>query len=276
MNPDGTDDLRRPAGTSAIWVAALAGPPVVAGCLIPLRGSLDPTNVALVLVVCVVAVAAAGRRSAGLAAAMTAGLAFDVLWAPPLYRLTIDDPQLIQTAALLVVVGAMVSELAWIGQGFRQRSARSRGYLAGAVDVAATAGAEQSPADRIRLVQDQVGEILDADSCGYSASPAPPGASAATIEADGTLLINGHPANLRRTGLPTDRPIDIEVTCGGRPYGRLIVIAATRWSRPTKEQLQVAALMACQLGAVLDRHQARQTPGSTGIGLDRHRVDRGA
>jgi K+-sensing histidine kinase KdpD len=244
------------------WPLALFGPPIVAALLIPLRPHLDATNVALILVVVVVAVAAAGRRLPGLVAAVTAGLAFDFLWAQPYYRLTIDDPSLIQTAVLLVVVGAAVSELAWLGQRARQQSAQSRGYLAGAVDVVATFDPTTDPTTQIHLVERRVADMLDADSCTYHQGPIGTDPRTAILAPDGSLRIGERRINARRLGLPTDRTIAIPVTRGGRDHGYLSVTAATRWSRPTREQRQAAVLMAGQLGEILDRSSyGRQESG---------------
>lgn len=236
-----------------VWPAAIVGPPVVAAALIPLRSHIDVTTVALVLVVVVVAVAASGRRLAGLVAAVTAGLAFDFLWTEPRYRLTISDPGLIQTTVLLVIVGAAVSELAWIGQRARQRSARSRGYLTGAVDVVATFDPTADPSVQVRMVEQRVTSILDADSCHYRVGRWPPDEEPAVLAADGSLRIGNRHLDPDRAGLPTDRTIILPVTSGGHDYGYLAVTAATRWSSPTREERQAAVLMAGQLGEVIRR-----------------------
>ena len=58
-------------------VAALAAPLAAAAVLLPFRGSWPNTNVALLLVVVVVAVAAMGNRVAGGLAAVWAAIWFD-------------------------------------------------------------------------------------------------------------------------------------------------------------------------------------------------------
>lgn len=238
------------------WPAAILGPSAAALALAPVREHVDPTNVALILVVVVVAVAALGRRLPGMAASVVAGLAFDYLWTQPYDTLTIDNPNLIQTAVLLVVVGAAVSELAWLGQHARQQAAQDRGYLAGAVDLIATFDRQTDPSDQVRKVEQLVADILGVDSCRYHSGPIPATEAAATLAPDGSLQIGGHRANVDRNGMPTDRTIAIPVTGGGQAHGYLSVTAATRWSRPTKEQRQAAILMAAQLGEILSR--ARQ------------------
>lgn len=252
-----TDDGRPPSPLALlIWPAALLGPPAVAAALLLLRPHIDITTVALILVVAVVAVAATGRRLAGLVAAVTAGLAFDFLWTAPLYRLTISDAASIQTTVLLVIVGAAVSELAWFGQQARQRSARSRGYLTGAVDVVATFDATTDPNAKVRMVENRVTRILDADSCHYRAGQWPTAETPAVLAADGSLRIGNRHLDPDRAGLPTDRSIILPVAAGGHDFGYLAVTAATRWSNPTREARQAAVLMAGQLGEVLRRSSA--------------------
>jgi K+-sensing histidine kinase KdpD len=238
-----------------VWIAALLGPVAVAAALIPLRSVTDPTNVALALVVVVVAVAAFGRRLPGIVAALVAGLAYDYFWAPPYYRLTIADPYEIQTAVLLVVVGAAVSELAWIGHRAARRAARSRGYLAGAVEIVSTSQLGDDPRDSITLVERRIEDILGADNCHYRPESAPADSSDATMTADGSILLGGRPYDADRHGLPTDRPTNIPIRAGGDDRGRLEVVAATSWSRPSREQRQVAVLLAGQLGEVLSRRR---------------------
>jgi Domain of unknown function (DUF4118) len=61
----------------AAALAGLAAPLALTAALIPLRGSLPNTDAALALVLVVVAVAAAGRRLAGIVAAVSAAVWFD-------------------------------------------------------------------------------------------------------------------------------------------------------------------------------------------------------
>ena len=70
-----------------LLAAAVAAPVAVAAALIPLRGHISTTNVALLMVVAVAPVAF-GSRVAGIVAAISAGLAFDFFWTPPLYELS--------------------------------------------------------------------------------------------------------------------------------------------------------------------------------------------
>src|ERR1022692_4229140 len=76
----------------AAIAAVLAAPLVVAAVLLPLRASWSNTNVALLLVVAVVAVAALGNRVAGALAAVSATAWFDFFITRPFERFTIAKP----------------------------------------------------------------------------------------------------------------------------------------------------------------------------------------
>lgn len=64
---------------------ALLGVPLVAVALIPLRSHIEQANVALILVVAVVAVAVTGRRVAAALAAVSAAFWFDYFFTVPYY-----------------------------------------------------------------------------------------------------------------------------------------------------------------------------------------------
>jgi K+-sensing histidine kinase KdpD len=71
---------------SLLLAAAVTAPVALAAALMPLRGHISVTNVALLMVVAVAPVAFGGRV-AGIVAALSAALAFDFFWTPPLFTL---------------------------------------------------------------------------------------------------------------------------------------------------------------------------------------------
>ena len=96
----------------AAVAAALMLPLASAAILLPWRGSWSNTNVALLLVVAVVAVAATGNRLAGALAAVSAAAWFDFFFTQPYERFTISHSSDVTTFVLLLVVGLAVSQLA--------------------------------------------------------------------------------------------------------------------------------------------------------------------
>ena len=96
----------------AAVAAAVLGPLALAAILLPWRGSWSNTNVALLLVAAVVAVACLGNRFAGVLAALSAAVWFDYFFTQPYERLTISRPADVTTFALLLAVGVAVSQMA--------------------------------------------------------------------------------------------------------------------------------------------------------------------
>src|SRR6478735_6308310 len=86
--------------------------PGLAAALIPVRTLIDPTNVALVLVVAVVAVACFGDRLAAGIAALSAAVWFDFFHTRPYFSFTISRHEDLVTAGLLLATGLVVGELA--------------------------------------------------------------------------------------------------------------------------------------------------------------------
>lgn len=73
---------------------------------------LAPTNLAMVYVLGVVAVAAHYERGPAMTCALASALAFDFFFVPPVFTLRIDDTQYMVTGFALVVVGVVISTLA--------------------------------------------------------------------------------------------------------------------------------------------------------------------
>jgi K+-sensing histidine kinase KdpD len=90
---------------------------VACALLALVRGAIDNTNAALILVLLVVAAASTGLRLAGLLAAASSAVWFDFFLTAPYGRFTINDRADIETTVLLILVGAAVTEICWRGVG---------------------------------------------------------------------------------------------------------------------------------------------------------------
>ena len=83
----------------------------------PLSLWLAPTNLAMVYVLGVVAVAARYERGPAMTCALASALAFDFFFVPPVFTLRIDDTQYVITGLALVVVGVVISTLSSRARG---------------------------------------------------------------------------------------------------------------------------------------------------------------
>lgn len=214
--------------------------------------SVPAVSAALLLVLAVVAAAATGIRAAGVVAALSSALWFDVLLTEPRGQLAITSPTDVEATVLLVAVGVAVSELALWGRRQQDRASRTTGYLAGLVDTAVSAMAVSS-ADTSELattVAVKLTDVLGLDECRYVAAPLAD-ISEPLLTADGTVLRSGRVLDVSRHGLPVDTETALLVRSGGYVVGHFLLTAATRVVRPSADQLRVAVLLADQVGAAL-------------------------
>lgn len=233
----------------AVAVIAVLAPLAVCGLIVPFRGVVANTNAALVLVLVVVAVAAAGQRVAGVVAALSSAVWFDLLLTVPYGQLAIAERDDVETAVLLTVVGLAMTEIALWGRRQQSRSSSREGYLAGVVAAARiVASGEASVPDLIERVARQIKDVLDLDACRFDPDPAGDGPR---LDRDGAVSWNGNAVDVRREGLPTMDEITLLVEHGGVTYGRYVLTAATRVRRPDLEQRLVVVTLAEQVGAAL-------------------------
>jgi hypothetical protein len=234
----------------SLVVGAAAVVPLVACAVLALfRDSVANTNAALGLVLVVVAAASTGIRAAGMVAAVSSAVWFDFFLTAPYDRFAITDRADVETAVLLVLVGAAVTEVALWGRRQQASASRQQGYLAGVLSTAATVAAgRSSPRSLIDHVAGQIVEVLRIDDCRFDSGAA---AGLPTLEEDGTVTRAGRAVKVDRDGLPVDSEIALVVRSGGVVHGRFLLIAATRVARPSLEQRQVAVALANQVGAAL-------------------------
>jgi len=233
------------------WViAAAALVPVLACWLLSLvLDVVVNTTAALGLVVLVVLAAAAGIRVAGVVAALSAAAGFDYFLTEPYRAFSIAEPADLEAAVLLLVVGAAVSEIAVWGRRQQSRASREQGYLDGVLSTArSVAAGHASTGELISLISDQIIVLLGVDSVRFDPASR---LSLPCITDDGTLLRDRRTIDIARRGLPTDTRIAIPIRCGGRVYGHFVLTASTRVIRPGREQLEVAVMLADQVGAAL-------------------------
>ena len=234
---------------------ALAAPPVVAAALIPIRSHILNANIALIMVVVVVACAVPGDRIAAVICGLSAGLWFDFFQVKPYYSFTISRHDDVETTALLLVVGIAVGELT-------ARSRMHREHASAAVDsiglihrTAEMVAAGMPAADIIEDVTRVLKGLLELQDCWFETTFAErPGPF---IERTGGVswgAVMWSPATM---GLPS-KEVTLVVEGQGKPYGRFVLVPSV--GRPVSiDRLTVAVALADQVGAAL----ASQTvPGS--------------
>jgi K+-sensing histidine kinase KdpD len=231
----------------------LVAPVGVAAALIPLRDEVDATNIALVLVAVVVAVAAMGQRLAGAIAALSAFGSFDFFHTRPYYSLAINNRSDLETALLLLAVGLFVGDLAARSNRHRSNADRSVADIARIHAVAELVADDARPSDVVTAVGNELKDLLSLRSVGFrtdaAAGPRP------RLEKDGEVTLGELRWGVDTMGLP-GKEVDLEVQGRGRTLGRFVLVPTpglpVSWDRRV-----VAVALADQVGsALVDRGAA--------------------
>jgi K+-sensing histidine kinase KdpD len=238
------------ASPGSVLALAVLGPLLVSGALIGFRHEFGPGGTALVLVLVVFAAGTIGGRRGGIVSALVAALCFDFFFTQPYYSLTIDSRDDIETAIVLLIVGAAVGELVARERRSR-RMAQVKKREVDQIRRVAELGAGARPDGRlITIVQREVVDLLSARGARFERPPFPT-----------TLPRLGHerltlPAHGDGVGPPAgpNNEVELQVWGRGREIGRLVVTLAvdsTLVTMISAEDRALAVALADQLGAVL-------------------------
>jgi hypothetical protein len=232
-------------------VAAILLPLAVCAVLLPIRGSVANTNVALILVVVVVGVAALGHRAAGALAAVSAAAWFDFFFTQPYERFAISKSADLTTAVLLLLVGLAVSQLAAYARRLRVLTITEADHLAQIHDTARLVQSAGSPIDVVDRVRAQLVGVLHLRGCRFEYGALlghPP-----RIEHDGSLVVGRRRWDVDHLGLPNE-DIELRVLGNGHYWGRFM-LEPTPGVTPSLQARLVSVTLADQAGAALDAMQ---------------------
>src|ERR1039457_1695242 len=198
-------------------LAALAAPLAAAAILLPFRASWPDTNVALLLVVVVVAVAAVGHR---IARGVGAAAWFDFFFTVPFYRFTIRSSGDVTTAVLLLLTGLAVSQLAARARRLKVIAITNAGYLAQIHETASLAKSAAFGDAVVDHVKAQLTGLLDLEGARFeygSLLGHPP-----RLEPDGTVIAGHSRWDVDQQGLPKEE-IELRTFGNGQYYGRFMM-----------------------------------------------------
>jgi len=234
-------------------LAALAAPLAVSTILLPFRASWSNTNVALLLVVVIVAVSAIGNRTAGALAAVGSAVWFDFFFTLPYYRFTIRSSDDVTTAVLLLATGLAVSQLAARARRLQVVAITDEGYLAQIHDTAALGQTARSADAVVDHVREQLTGLLGLEGSRFeygSLLGHPP-----RLEPDGTIAMAGHARwDVEQRGMPGEE-IELRTFGGGQYFGRFM-LKPKPGAKPSLQARLVAVTLADQAGRALAASQA--------------------
>ncbi|HUN35219.1 MAG TPA: DUF4118 domain-containing protein [Trebonia sp.] len=204
---------------AAIAVAVLA-PLALAAILLPWRGSWPNTNVALLLVVAVVAVACLGNRLAGALAALSAAAWFDFFFTLPYDRFTISHSADVTTFVLLLMVGVTVSQLAAWARRLRAVAIADADYFARIVESATRTQGSPAPHDVVEHACGQLIDLLELADCRFEYGRLT--GQPARLEPDGSVVTRHGRYPVDSAGLPQEE-IELRTFTNGQYIGRFML-----------------------------------------------------
>ncbi|WP_181793342.1 DUF4118 domain-containing protein [Streptomyces sp. WELS2] len=244
----GTPVTRFPLRDRIALAAAVTSPLLLALILVPFRGGVSSTNLALIMVVAVVAIAVAGNRLAGALAALSSAAWFDFFLTRPYQSFSIKRGADITTAVLLLAVGLAVSQLAARARRLEVLVVTDADYLARVHDTAQLAQTTRSADAVVDHVKRQLTELLQLRGCRfeYGSLLGHP----ARLEQDGSVTVGRKRWDIDQRGWP-QQEIELRASAGGRFQGRFMLTPAQE-AHPDLQARLVAVTLADQAAAALD------------------------
>jgi hypothetical protein len=235
---------------TAALAVAVGTPLVISAVLGAAGGLLANTTAALVLVLVVVGAACLGHRSAGLAAAVSAGLGFDFFLTAPYLTFSVTDPGDVETLVALTLVAVAVTEIVQWGRRYRSQLGDREAYL----DALLAISPQHGRGDRwIDAVGDYLVALLDLDACSWVDVVDP---YAPRLDRDGQVRNRGRVLPVDDDGLPVLSTLVLPVRPDEPGSPGFVLTASTHVARPTPRQRRLAAALADQTGWALQQRQA--------------------
>lgn len=220
----------------------------VVGALIPLRDHVRKTNLALVLVLVVLAGTVLGGRAVGVVVAIAVAVAFDVFLTQPYQSIKIERGDDIETTVLLVAVGLVGGELVERARRHQLDADARRKEVEQFHRRAELASWGERPGRLISRAQEELAEMLGLVGATYQPGPPPSNVSVLTH------------VGARVPGGPSELGGDIvalPVRAHGRDLGYFVLVfphATVGISAPADRRHEAVAV-ADQLGMALLRYQ---------------------
>jgi Domain of unknown function (DUF4118) len=171
-----TDSRAHEVDRPELIAYALGGllPIAIAAAMVGVRGEMDTTNVALVLVLVVVGTAAfSGRGPAALSALVTA-ISYEFFFTKPFESLRISSADDVETTLILLAIGLAVGQLAVHARRTRSDARRGRDEITSMRRMAELVAAGASSKDLIDTAVTELTRLLSLLGCRFEATATGP------------------------------------------------------------------------------------------------------
>ena len=231
-----------PLGLSALWV--------------PVRTRLPNADLALILVLAVLGVGAAGRRLAVLAAAVSAAFWFDFFATRPFEHPAISRTPDLETTLVLALVAIVGGEMAIRIVRHRSRARTDEARLTSISGAASLLASGEELALVVQAVGQELQRLLSLESCTFEVGPTNP--ARARIRRNGEV----EAPRVERVGEPLRVWSSVEMPVWGHRhvFGQFVLEFRRDAPRPSAKDLVAAIALGDQVGAAF-MTQAPTPPG---------------
>jgi hypothetical protein len=219
-----------PLGVSALWV--------------PIRTRLPNADLALVLVLAVLAVGASGRRLAVLAAAISAAFWFDFFDTRPFEHPAISRTPDLETTLVLALVAIVGGEMAIRIVHHRSRARSEAARLTSISGAASLLASGEELALVVAAVGEELKRLLSLRACTFEV--APPNPTRARVRRDGQVVAPG--ASSGPDARVSDQ-VELPVWGHRHVFGQFVLEFAPDAPQPRPGDLVAAVALGDQVGA---------------------------
>ena len=232
----------------AVPLTAVLAPVALALALIPARGHVNDADLAMIMMVAVVALALTGRRLPAAVCSVLTAASFDFFFTRPYYSFRIERQTDLITTALLLGLGLVIGEMATRGRLYREAAREHRDGISRILQVAERVASGEEADYVVTAVAGELRELLKLRDCEFT--QARDSGATAFIEPDGAVVIGNFGWAADRLGFPTER-IELPVRSGGRRLGSFVLTPAAATEPVPLDRRVLAVALADQLGSLL-------------------------
>jgi K+-sensing histidine kinase KdpD len=231
------------------------GPIVLAALLVGVRGEIDSANVALLLVLIVLAAGVVGGRLPGAIGAVSAALSFDFFHTQPYGSLTIASSDDVETTLLLLAVGLVAGQIAVRARRSKSLATQRRSEIQQLHRVAELVAAGTAAPAVEQAVCDELVSLLGLRACRFATEQTWP--DLPQLQRNGALSTSVYRVGTGDGFTLPEEGVEIPVLVGGHARGWL-VLEPDPDAGVSLDRRLVAVAIADQLGAALSSRSTQE------------------
>jgi len=245
------------------WAAGVVA--VATAVCVTFRARLNTVDVAMVLLLPVVIVAARYRQGPSILAAVLGTAAFDFFFVPPYYTFTVDDTSYIFTFAVMLAVALIMGRLTARIRTQAEEAHEGERHMAALYAMNRALAGVESAQDLLAVANQHIGQVIGGEATSFLTADIAPGKPKPDWPASGALgsiavrvaatwaYEHGEPAGWGTAHAAEAEALVVPVRTATRPLGVVVVHPDPPDRALTKANLRTAQALADQVAVALAR-----------------------